>query len=226
MTKGQKIGVGIGLGLSALAVFFVVRSIKRSKKVKAPSSAPPEFATPPLVPELAPVAPAPVGSWFQSCSAGSGALDPAPAAVPSAQQLQDENEIAEGLHFIATLYGPDIAKNVERIYRLETSHFKSGQYLSTGSAGMIPTAKTFPYGWGSLAELWKNTPESAPVGVVRYCAGGKIYPYLAFRNFYGFVPVAEKLKRNNNNAGSWYSTDPAQQAVYSGMVKTISAKLV
>jgi len=227
ITRGQKIGIGIGLGVSALGLFFLWR---RSKKKNPKSPALPavpgaEVVAPPVAP-VSTVPPAPIGSWFSACSLPAGAIDPIPAAVPSPGALKSTAEISEALSDIVLIYGLAIAKNVEKIFRLETGNFSSGGYLATGSAGMIPAAKTFPYGWGSMEKLWKENPHAAPVGVVRFCVGGKIYPYLAFPEFYGFLPVAEKLKNNGNNPGKWNSNDPAAIASYNSAISKISAKLV
>lgn len=138
--------------------------------------------------------------------------------------MNDPAQLAQLFQWITQLYGTDIARNVERIYRLETAHFGSGQYKATGSPGMTATQLSFPYGWNSLRQLWTDRPEAAPVGFVRWCVRGKVYAYLAFRGGYGFAALAEVLKKRGNNPGSWYSTDPVKQQQYVAKLSNISTR--
>jgi hypothetical protein len=52
-----------------------------------------------------------------------------------------------GFKQVKAKYGSEFAKNLERMMRKETNHFKSGQWLGTGTPGMEATSTTFPYGW-------------------------------------------------------------------------------
>ncbi|MFN5416040.1 MAG: hypothetical protein ACK5B9_03215 [Flavobacteriia bacterium] len=58
----------------------------------------------------------------------------------------------EGFKWVIQRYGVEYAKQLEQMFRKETAHFKSGQWLRTGTAGMEARSKKFPYGWNSLKE--------------------------------------------------------------------------
>ena len=60
------------------------------------------------------------------------------------------------MDMITDQFGPEIAKNVERIYRLETRNFTSGQYLRGRSAGQEAAGDSFPWGWESMRTLLAN----------------------------------------------------------------------
>lgn len=119
---------------------------------------------------------------------------------------------------ISKKYGKDIAANVERIYRLETNHFKSDQFKKTGSAGMLSFSPFYPYGWNSLKEFWDKNPEYKPVGT-NYSFSS--FSYLAFPNYGGFYTLAEVLKSRGNNPGKWYSTDEDKISEYNEKIKNI-----
>ncbi len=62
----------------------------------------------------------------------------------------------EALKKVASKYGIEYAKEIEQAMRLETRHFKSGQWLKCGSAGMVADVKkfpSFPWGWTSLQDF-------------------------------------------------------------------------
>lgn len=137
--------------------------------------------------------------------------------------LKEDQNLKAIFENIKNTYGKDIAVNVEKIMRLESGHFSSAQYKNTGSAGMLAFADTYPYGWTSLKEFWDKNPRIKPTGI-GYTFGK--YKYLAFPNYGGFYSLAEILKRRNNNAGSWYSTEPEQQAEYIAKLNTIKTQFV
>ncbi len=168
--------------------------------------------TPPVLP--------PAGD---SCSDPGRFSDP-PSGVESRGLLQDPAWLQAAFGAIEREYGRAIARNVERIYRLETAHFKSGQYQYSGSAGMVATRQAFPYGWKSLETFWIARPDLAPLGSVSWCVRGKVYRYLVYPGFAGFVALAEIMKKRNNNPGTWYSTDPVKQQEYVSKLRTISTR--
>lgn len=137
----------------------------------------------------------------------SNQLNPTPAGVPSKADLQDETKLRQVFDLITKTYGKPIAQNVERIYRWETGHFKSGQYLASGSAGMTTNKTSYPWGWSSLRPLWDKKPELKPVGTVKFIVEGKEYTYLAFPGAAGFIALAEILKLRDNNPGRWNSNE-------------------
>jgi len=155
-----------------------------------------------------------------------GWLDEKVTGVPSNLDLKSPVKLQQVFNSIKNNFGSEIAKNVERIYRLETDNFKSGQYLRTGSAGMLAFSDSFPYGWNSLSSIWTQYPQHAPIGYARYgkMVNGKykIYKYLAFPSVAGFAALARILKMRGNNAASWYSTNPQQQAQYAAKLATVN----
>ncbi len=65
-----------------------------------------------------------------------------------------------------------MAKTIEKIYRWETGHFKSGQYVNCGSPGMEAFGEAPSYGWNS--DVYTKYPEYIPVGLwERYENKGK-----------------------------------------------------
>ncbi len=74
------------------------------------------------------------------------------------------NDKVLALRKVREHFGLAIAKNVERIFRFETNHFKQG-FEGNYSAGMHPTTEKFPYGWTSLKNFWLKYPRYAPKGV-------------------------------------------------------------
>jgi hypothetical protein len=122
-------------------------------------------------------------------------------------------------------YSDDIVRNAERIYRLETNHFKSGQFQGSGSAGMEKAADSFPYGWNSLKTFWNENLAYRPIGFKPYTESGtgKTKYFLNFPTIEGGVmTVCEVLKLRGNNAGAWYSTDATKQAQYNNSLKLIN----
>ncbi len=148
----------------------------------------------------------------ESTGGGSGRdelISTRPAGVPPVEVLTSPAEIRKALQIVKQMYGVEIARNVERIYTQETG-FRSGQYKNSGSAGMAAFSQTFPYAWSSLADFWTNNPEIAPVGMIAYKIGrenGKIWRYLAFSGFAGFITCAEILRMRGNDPGRYASSN-------------------
>ena len=53
-------------------------------------------------------------------------------------------EILASLKKVAILYGKEMAIKVESLFRNETKHFKSGNFLICFSPGMEATVETMP----------------------------------------------------------------------------------
>ena len=145
-------------------------------------------------------------------------------------RIQSESDAVKD---IKDLYGLEIAKNVERIYRLETNNFKSEQYKKSGSAGMLRQGESTPFGWSSLAQFWLKHSNYAPTEkIVTFIKNDeetglpKVYNYLAFDDFGGFYSLAEFLNQYNNNAGRWFSTDETLQNNYINTLNSIETKFV
>jgi hypothetical protein len=108
---------------------------------------------------------------------------------------------------------PKNANTIYRILALETAHFKSGQFIYTGSAGMVVHKSAYPYGWTSALELWKNK-DFAPTGYKIFNVGNnKTLSYLAFKTPMSFAAYLNKYLLKYP-AGRWNSTKPEQMAKY------------
>jgi hypothetical protein len=140
-----------------------------------------------------------------------------------------ENSFQNNLKKIKNKFGGNIAKNVERIYRLETNHFKSGQFQNTYSPGMESFANAYPYGWNTISNIfWNNYPIHAPVGFYSGKEGktGKTKIFLKFPSLLSAMyTIAYFLQHYNNNPGRWYSTKTESQNRYNKSINKIKTPL-
>lgn len=151
-----------------------------------------------------------------------------------------ENDIVPALKKAEKIYGTDAAALLERVYRWETAHFKSGQYRNTGSAGMevgsttgtdrkkIPTKK-YPYGWTTPKKLWENNPKYKPVGTYTTPENqtGIVKTFIKFPSTEAAVlTLAEVLKKRGWNAGTWYSTNKVLQDKYNGHINSVKNRII
>lgn len=139
-----------------------------------------------------------------------------------------EKDAIAGIKAVAEKYGADAAAVVEKLYRLETDHFKSGNYRETGGAGMEATGAVFPYGW-SLRDFWTANKHLRPTGVVRRKENqtGKSKMFIVFPNpTAGILTAAEVLRKRNWNAGAWYSNDESERARYNKVLASIKARFI
>lgn len=131
----------------------------------------------------------------------------------------------QSLNKIKSLYGVEIARNVERIYRLETNHFKSVQFLRTYTAGMLSFSSRYPYGWTSFAPVWNANPQMEPNGYWATDINKNIYIYLAFPTLEaGMFVLAGYLQKYS--VGRWNTTNEANAKIYADKVAQIKAELV
>ena len=123
--------------------------------------------------------------------------------VPQVEQ-PTEGMIRAALRKIMEVYGVDIARNVERIYRLETADFTSLQFQLCNTPGMVATKPTYSFGWKARG----FTPDKfAPVVTLKENATGKPTMFVAIRSFaYAAVYVAQVLKERGNDPGKWMSS--------------------
>lgn len=114
---------------------------------------------------------------------------------------------------ISGKYGKEMASNVERIMRLETAHFKSGQYQKTGTAGMV-------------VGKWSNLP-SKNMPTVKFDVKGKTFEYIVWPNVYSFMEyLVSYINRNNGNWARWNSTSPVVQEKYRALVNGVTNKFI
>lgn len=138
-----------------------------------------------------------------------------------------KDDIEAGLAAVLKKYGEKTAKDVERIYRKETAHFASRQYLLTFSPGMEVHAEAFPYGWSSMKEAWIQNPSLAPNGKVAMHENNTT----ATKTFLSFPSVTAAmlslaLYLQKYRPGRWYSTNASAQEKYESELAQITPRIV
>jgi hypothetical protein len=120
--------------------------------------------------------------------------------------------VRESFKKALTIYDPAIVENAERIYRLETGNFTSGQFFHTGwSAGMTDPSKQglYPFGWTSLSDFWDANPDYKPVGSKVYGKAG--LAYVTFPSVEAAImTLCEKLHLNGNSVTAWNGGDDTE----------------
>lgn len=154
----------------------------------------------------------------------------------SGEDLSTEIDMLEELKTafseVIDLYGVDNARKLERLYRWETSHFRSKQFKQGFTPGMeIGTGKTtFPFGWSSLKDYAKSKnlqPDEFSTFPMREGGTGITKTFIAFPDLKNAVLfTAYVLSKRSWNPGSWYSTDPANQQRYNEKLKGVIPRIV
>ncbi|WP_185247647.1 peptidoglycan-binding domain-containing protein [Chryseobacterium bernardetii] len=160
------------------------------------------------------------------------------AIVPKKKNNGFTIEDAEAaLKIINARYGKEMAQTIEKIYRWETGHFKSGQYVNCGSPGMEAFGEAPSYGWNS--DVYTKYPEYIPVGLwERYENKGKsgqggnkqitdrAKKYIMFPSVEaGMSYIAEFILRYDGNVGRWHSKDLIIQKNYIKDINTTIPKI-
>lgn len=136
------------------------------------------------------------------------------------------NDIKEVIKKAIKMFKPGVVKNAEKIFRLETNHFRSGQYLGTFSPGMEKFSALYPYGWKSLKPFWNKFPEYAPFDFLPFIENrtGKTKFFLKFKTLEAaFLTLCFFLEINNNNPGRWYALDKNMQDEYNNKIANFKA---
>lgn len=118
----------------------------------------------------------------------------------------------EAVKAVAAKYGNDLAKTVEKMWRLETAHFKSEQYTRTGTAGMVVSK-----GWP------KSVPQNETVSFV---VDGKKYTYLVWNPKDFAMFLAEYIRTYNGNFARWNSLNSFAQTEYRKRVNSVTSFFV
>ena len=139
-----------------------------------------------------------------------------PAKKALAHEMENKftpDDAKAALLKISAKYGKDMGATVERIMRLETAHFTSGQYRKTGTAGMVVGK------WSNLP--YKNMP------TVKYDVKGKTYEYIVWPDVFSFMEyLVSYINRNNGNWARWNSTSPVVQENYRKLVGGVTNKFI
>lgn len=139
--------------------------------------------------------------------------------------------LSDTLQDIADEYGLNYARDVERLARLETANFSSGQWDLYNTPGMEAFTGSFPYGWSSLAEYINLTgmdPAAFYTGTMAENQTGII------KSFVGFPSKNEALEflawfianKRGGNFGKWFSLDSGAAAQYYATMQSIDTTLI
>ncbi len=133
---------------------------------------------------------------------------------------------------IKKIYGYDIANQVEQIYRLETAHMTSEQFLKTYSAGMMSFGNSYPFGWFTIHNIfWKEYPQFKPIGTKIFIehkgllgeGGGEKY-FLEFPTLKAAMFTLAGFLNYYKNPAKWYSNNPDRQYSYLIALSKINTK--
>jgi hypothetical protein len=162
-----------------------------------------------------------------------------PSAPPSDQNSTPGNftrtDARNGLNLIIGRYGKDLAITIERIYRLETRNFTSGQFKHTGTAGMQVEGPAPYYGWtpSYFTDLptgtWSIFENKGLSGIGGNAQNTKtktafvLMPSVSS----GMIFLANFIIGHDGNPGRWFSTDPARQNLYNTTImKNVTPTIV
>ncbi len=130
---------------------------------------------------------------------------------------------------VKSVYGEEIARTAEQLYRKETRNFDSGQFRKTFSAGMeaVKGKTAFPWGWGSLTSFVKKYPsyngEFYTITMTEN-GTGKQKRFIGFPTLEGAVMFLAYMITKRGHAGYWRSLDKDIADRYLASVKTYSVK--
>lgn len=164
-----------------------------------------------------------------SASVESGTAKPVTGGIstPATANLSRPSLVTpeDSLLYIFQKYGADIAKKVERIYRVETAHFTSGQYKKTFSPGMERHGEGFPFGWSSMKDFWEKEGIIPGFHTMTENKTGKIKTFLKLPDLASAMEgLAIYLQKYP--PGRWYSTKPESQAKYENTLATVRPRIV
>ncbi|MFN5415573.1 MAG: hypothetical protein ACK5B9_00850, partial [Flavobacteriia bacterium] len=120
-----------------------------------------------------------------------------------------KGDAPNGFKKVALKYGLSFARDLERMFRKETNHFKSGQWLKCGTPGMEARNLTFPFGWDSLGKWAKTKGLNENDFFIHYFNDnhtGKRTPFIGFKNTGHTVQFVAWFIKNirGGDIVSWY----------------------
>lgn len=132
----------------------------------------------------------------------------------------NEKDAVEGLAAVRSKYGVQMASIIEKMYRLETNHFKSEQYKRTGTGGMEAGK------WQELPALGYKIKDLPTIAMHdANTADGEdlfiVFPSVKDAMFY----KAEYILRYDGNYARWYSLDSGAQQNYMASLANISTPI-
>ncbi|MFJ7316688.1 hypothetical protein ACIQVE_28940, partial [Pseudomonas sp. NPDC098747] len=150
----------------------------------------------------------------------------------------NEGDAKAALRIIYDKYGKDMATIIERMYRDETAHFKSRQYVKCGTGGMEAFGKPPYYGWDG--NFFSLHPQFTPTGIWEAFEnkgmsgqGGnaqitdKKKRFIVFPSVLGGMEYkAFYIQKHNGNWARWHSTNASIQATYKKHLEDIKSRFV
>jgi RHS repeat-associated protein len=155
-------------------------------------------------------------------------------AKVSSGKLFDIADAEVGLKAVSDKFGKDMAKTVERMYRMETSHFTSAQYRHTGTGGMEVHGPPPYYGWtpsyftqppAGVYSIYENKGLSGVGGNAQVKSRPKqfvVMPSVVAAMMF----KANYIQGHDGNYARWFSTDPLAQEVYRKKIQAITPRIV
>ncbi|HGH1347634.1 LysM peptidoglycan-binding domain-containing protein [Acinetobacter baumannii] len=149
-------------------------------------------------------------------------------------KLFNEEDARNALKVIHEKYGKDIAIIVEKMYRVETRHFKSEQYQHCGTPGMEKNGSAPYYGWDSSLftdkptgtwSAYENAGLSGSGGNAQVTTSKKVFVCVS-SVLVGMTYVAKYIKKYNGNYARWFALEDGKQAVYRNALSKVKARIV
>jgi hypothetical protein len=138
------------------------------------------------------------------------------------------NDIPSAFQELKRNFGPEFAKRMEQLFRYETRHFESKQFLEGYSPGMVATKTTYPFGWASLDEFNRaNSIDGNRYAVGRvFVVNGENFRYVKFPDFETSLNFVAWFIRNKRGGvvQKWNSLNEATAQRYFNVLKTITTQ--
>lgn len=138
------------------------------------------------------------------------------------------NDIKEALKKALEIYPENIVKWCEQLFRLETRHFKSKQFLKCLAPGMEAFSINYPYGWITINKIfWSKYPQYKPVGKYKIIENrtGIEKTFLIFPSVKAGIMTVCAFLNYYNNPGRWYSTNTNKQKEYTKNVENFKTPI-
>lgn len=131
----------------------------------------------------------------------------------------DPNYIQSQFDVIKNDFSQNVLELIEKIYRLETANFTSGQYRQSLSAGMV-------YSVDNKISQW-NLEGYDVIGFTNcFQVGGKCFRYVQFGSLAEGLRFLGNYIERHGNALRWYSTNPTMQNQYAQKLNGITPRYV
>lgn len=166
---------------------------------------------------------------------GKGATPPGgdPGGDPGNTGNKNISEamLIEAFQKAKSTFGEGWARKTEQIYRKETRHFDSLQFLKCYTPGMEATknSTSFPWGWSSLNEFLTLYPQyngNFYLVPMKENGTGILKRFISFPTLEGAVMFVTWLIQKRGRAGYWRAFDNAIATRYEGDLAKINTHYV